>query len=96
MKAGAENFFTSGVTLADGYECKSAHLTLSEDRRSGLITLTEGKYHQIKRMVAAMDNRVTSLERVKFADIPLDPALSRGEWRYLSDEEEESLRNKVK
>lgn len=96
LRSGAEDLFYEGVTLADGYECKSARLTLAEDRKSGFITLTEGKYHQIKRMVAAMDNRVTSLERVKFADIPLDPQLSRGEWRYLSDEEEESLRNKVK
>ena len=96
LRSGAEDLFYDGVTLADGYECKSARLTLAEDRKSGFITLTEGKYHQIKRMVAAMDNRVTSLERVKFADIPLDPQLSRGEWRYLSDEEAESLRNKVK
>ena len=96
LRSGAEDLFYEGVTLADGYECKSARLTLAEDRKSGFITLTEGKYHQIKRMVAAMDNRVTSLERVKFADIPLDPHLSRGEWRYLSDEEAESLRNKVK
>ena len=96
MRAGAESFFAEGVTLADGYECKSARLLLSEDRRSGFITLTEGKYHQIKRMVAAMDNRVTSLERTRFADIPLDASLVRGEWRYLSDDEIESLKNKVK
>ncbi len=87
LKTGAEEQFKCGVTLADGYECKSAELSLAEDRLSGEITLTEGKYHQIKRMIAAMDNRVTSLERIEFASIPLDRSLSRGEWRFLTDEE---------
>ena len=84
---GAEELFLSGVTLADGYECKSARLSLDEDRTSGIITLTEGKYHQIKRMIASTDNRVVTLERISFADIPLDRSLSRGEWRYLTSEE---------
>ena len=84
---GAKGQFESGVTLADGYECKSAALSLSEDRMSGKITLTEGKYHQIKRMIAAMGNRVTSLKRISFGTIPLDENLSLGEWRYLTDEE---------
>ncbi len=87
LKIGAEEIFKDGVTLADGYECKSAELFLSEDRREGRIVLTEGKYHQIKRMIAAQDNRVTSLQRISFGGIPLDPSLDRGEWRYLSDEE---------
>jgi 16S rRNA U516 pseudouridylate synthase RsuA-like enzyme len=38
-------------------------------------------------MLSALDNAVTYLERVRFASIPLDPALSRGEWRPLSDGE---------
>ena len=84
---GAEEHFTNGVTLADGYECKEAVLMLSNDRMSGKITLTEGKYHQIKRMIAAMGNRVTSLKRVSFGTIPLDESLALGEWRYLTDEE---------
>ena len=88
---GAEEQFRDGVTLADGYECKSAELELSEDRLGGIITLTEGKYHQIKRMIASVGNRVTSLERISFAEIGLDPELSRGEWRYLTDEEERML-----
>ena len=84
---GAEEHFTNGVTLADGYECKEAVLMLSNDRMSGKITLTEGKYHQIKRMIAAMGNRVTSLKRISFGGIPLDENLALGEWRYLTDEE---------
>ncbi|MBO5315709.1 MAG: rRNA pseudouridine synthase [Clostridia bacterium] len=93
LKVGAEEMFKKGVTLADGYECKSAELSLSEDRLSGEITLTEGKYHQIKRMVAAMDNRVVTLERIEFATIPLDKSLSRGQWRYLTEEEIKILEN---
>ena len=84
---GAEKRFSDGVTLADGYECKSARLLLDEGRASGEITLTEGKYHQIKRMIASTGNRVTFLERVSFAGIPLDRSLERGEWRYLTDDE---------
>ena len=87
LKIGAEEAFREGVVLADGYECKSAGLVLSPDRKSGRVTLTEGKYHQIKRMIAAQGNRVTSLERVRFAEITLDTTLSRGEWRFLTDDE---------
>ena len=87
LDANAESDFASGITLADGYECKSAELYLAEDRREGRIVLTEGKYHQIKRMIASRDNRVTSLERISFGGIELDRALARGEWRYLTDEE---------
>ena len=87
LKKGAEELFRSGVTLGDGYECKSAELILEPSRDRGIIVLTEGKYHQIKRMIASQNNRVTSLERVSFGGIELDRSLSRGEWRYLSDEE---------
>lgn len=87
VREGAEEHFKDGVTLADGYECKPAELYLSEDRREGRIVLTEGKYHQIKRMIAAQDNRVTSLERISFGGILLDRTLARGEWRYLTKEE---------
>ena len=93
LKDGAEELFRGGVTLADGYECKSAVLTLDEGRTSGEIILTEGKYHQIKRMIASTGNKVTSLERIAFGGIELDTALARGEWRYLTDEEIALLEN---
>ena len=87
LDADAESAFIEGITLAGGYECKPAELYLDEGRREGRIVLTEGKYHQIKRMIASRDNRVTSLERISFGGIPLDKSLARGEWRYLTDEE---------
>ena len=91
LDASAEERFASGITLADGYECKSAELLCDADRRGGVITLTEGKYHQIKRMVAAVGSRVEFLERISFAGISLDRALRRGEWRYLTDAEVDLL-----
>ncbi len=96
LDADAEREFKEGVTLRDGYECKSAELFLEPDRCSGVIILTEGKYHQIKRMIASRDNRVTYLERISFADIPLDPTLRRGEWRYLTADEIKMLEDRVK
>ena len=91
LRDGAEEIFRSGVTLADGYECKSAKLYLTDDRCSGRIVLTEGKYHQIKRMIASQDNRVTTLERISYGGIKLDRSLGRGEWRFLTDEEIQEL-----
>ena len=93
LAEGAEEIFLRGVTLADGYECKRAVLTLDGGRTGGTIELTEGKYHQIKRMIASTGNRVVALERISFAGIELDPTLSRGEWRELTDEEIELLRS---
>ena len=96
MRPGVEELFKDGVTLKDGYECKSAKIILDSDRMGGVITLTEGKYHQIKRMVASTDNRVVTLERISFGGIPLDKNLARGEWRYLTEGEIAKLENHVK
>ena len=87
MADGVEEKFRDGVTLADGYECKSAIIELDSDRMGGFITLTEGKYHQIKRMVASTYNRVVTLERITFGGIELDTSLNRGEYRMLTSEE---------
>lgn len=57
---------------------------------TGEITLAEGKYHQIKLMFAAVDNRILQLERIRFAFLTLD-GLARGEWRYLTEEEIQKL-----
>lgn len=57
----------------------------------GFITLTEGKYHQIKLMAEAVHNQITYLERVTFGPITLDTSLDRGEWRFLTQEEQDAL-----
>ena len=61
------------------------------DEKSGYITLTEGKYHQIKLMAEAVHNQITYLERVTFGPISLDEKLERGEWRHLSEQEQSAL-----
>ena len=61
------------------------------DEKNGYITLTEGKYHQIKLMAEAVHNQITYLERVSFGPLLLDTNLERGEWRHLAAEEEAAL-----
>lgn len=89
----AEERFAAGMTIDGGEVCKPARLCCHAGREAGVITLTEGKYHQIKRMVEACGSRVTALERISFAGIPLDPALGRGETRPATEEEIERLRH---
>ena len=79
--------FENGLVLEDGYVTLPAGITLDPEGKSGYITLTEGKYHQIKRMLESLGNRITYLERVRFGPLALDHTLARGEWRYLTDEE---------
>ena len=79
--------FENGLVLEDGYVTLPAGITLDLEGKSGYITLTEGKYHQIKRMLESLGNRITYLERVRFGPLALDHTLARGEWRYLTDEE---------
>jgi 16S rRNA pseudouridine516 synthase len=90
---GIEEKFKDGITLADGYECKSAEIVPDKDRMGGTITLTEGKYHQIKRMIASTGNKVVFLERIKFGPISLDTSLERGKCRPLTSDEEKALLN---
>lgn len=75
----------SGVDIG-GYVTAPCTVVLDSERE-GKITLTEGKYHQIKLMMEAVHNQITHLERISFGPLVLDPALARGEWRYLSDDE---------
>lgn len=82
----------NGVTI-DGELTKPAKLTLCDDRMSGYLTITEGKFHQVKRMLEAVCNKVVYLERVEFAGIPLDTTLERGQWRELTADEEAHLRS---
>lgn len=67
----------SGLTLPAQLEVVSANQVL--------LTITEGKYHQVKRMFAAVGNRVRTLHREKIGEIRLD--LEEGQWRYLTREE---------
>ena len=83
----AEEKLLSGILIDGGERCKSARLLADEDRLGGVIVLTEGKYHEIKRMMEALGTRVVTLERIRFAGIPLDRSLARGQWRELTEDE---------
>ncbi|WDD98904.1 pseudouridine synthase [Thalassomonas actiniarum] len=52
-----------------------------------LLSIMEGKYHQVKRMFAATGNKVVSLHRQQIGDIALEPGLQPGQWRYLTPDE---------
>ncbi|MGB0867617.1 MAG: pseudouridine synthase [Granulosicoccaceae bacterium] len=56
------------------------------------ITLGEGRYHQVKRMFAAVDNHVVGLHRLQIGELRLDSSLAEGEWRHLSEVEVDGLR----
>jgi len=84
-------YLEKGATLEDGYITKPSEIELLEDKRSGYITLVEGKYHQIKRMLESVNNKITYLERITFGPLALDESLARGQWRFLTDEEIKKL-----
>lgn len=81
----------AGVHIEGGYLTAPCGLK-PETATSGRITLTEGKYHQIKQMFGAVGNEITGLERVTFGPLSLDPALARGQWRYLTEAEVAALK----
>ena len=84
--------FAAGMMLEDGLACLPAGLEVLEQPDTALVTLHEGKYHQIKRMLAARGKPVVYLKRLTMGPLMLDPALERGEWRPLSAEEVAALR----
>ena len=88
--------FAAGMTLGGGLECLPAGLEIlsaGPEGSEGLVTLREGKFHQVKRMLAARGKPVLYLKRVRMGNLPLDPALEPGTYRYLTEDEVESLRN---
>ena len=88
--------FENRIVLDDGYVTLPAKIELDADGMSGIITLTEGKYHQIKRMLEAINNKITYLERISFGPLELGSDLALGSWRYLSEEEIKLLEDHAK
>ncbi|MGM7636340.1 pseudouridine synthase [Bacillus sp. Hm123] len=81
--------FRQGVTLDDGYETKPGELVIV---KSGLrsdieLTITEGKFHQVKRMFEAVGKKVVYLQRMSMGPLVLDEELELGEYRELTEEE---------
>lgn len=85
--------FRGGVVLDDGYKTLPAELKSISDTEPYMaeIVIHEGKFHQVKRMFEAVDNKVLFLKRTKMNRLPLDESLELGEMRELTAEEMELL-----
>ena len=87
--------FKKGVVLDDGYKCMPAILKVLNANENGsevMITIQEGKFHQVKRMFESVDKNVAFLRRISFGPLKLDENLSEGQYRELSEEELDLLK----
>ena len=87
--------FAKGIPLKD-FTCQPARLEIlstdAEKNQSQIrVTIAEGKFHQVKRMVAYCGKEVVDLQRLTMGTLVLDENLERGEWRRLTKEELENL-----
>lgn len=94
--------FRKGVTLDDGYTTLPAELVIAAEgdpaaRKPAEIELTimEGKFHQVKRMFAAVGKRVVYLKRLRMGTLSLDESLAPGEYRELTERELEELKGRT-
>lgn len=88
--------FENGITLDDGYLCMPAKLEVinsNEDGSEVHVTIQEGKFHQVKRMFEAVDKSVVYLRRISFGPLKLDETVEEGNFRELTEEEIELLKN---
>jgi len=85
--------FASGLTLADGTKLSPAELEIGQDSNTALVTITEGKYHQIKRMFGLFSLGVNELKRVSFAGLDLPETLLESEIRELTVNELRCIKN---
>lgn len=88
--------FQRGVMLDDGYVTKPAELNILESGTVSRIelTITEGKFHQVKRMFESVGKEVTYLKRLSMGPLQLDPELKLGEYRPLTEQEIDSLKQR--
>lgn len=84
--------FENGILLDDGYKTLPAVLNPIGER-IGEVTISEGKFHQVKRMFAHCKKHVLNLRRVEFASLKMDESLKEGEYRHLTEEEMSVLYN---
>lgn len=86
--------FEAGMVLDDGLVCLPAGLEIitAGEESEAYVTLREGKFHQVKRMLAHLGKPVLYLERVRMGPLAMDKELSRGAFRFLTENELEELR----
>ena len=88
--------FQKGIVFLDGTVCKPARLEIlsaSPSLSQASITISEGKFHQVKKMFLSVGVKVISLKRVQFGEFTLDPELTEGHYRPLNPEELEIIKN---
>lgn len=88
--------FKDGIVFLDGTVCKPAQLKIlasSPGHSRATITISEGKFHQVKKMFLSVGVKVTALKRVQFGDFTLDPELAEGQYRSLNQEELKIIKN---
>ena len=76
----------SGIDIGEKRPTRPAEMEILSEH-SCFLTISEGKYHQIKRMFGCLGKRVVGLKRVTMAGLALDETLAAGEWRFLTEEE---------
>ena len=82
--------FKRGVTFHGGYQCKPSTLTIiesSDDFSRATVTISEGKFHQVKKMFLCVGVKVTYLKRIRFGEFILDETLTPREYRELNEAE---------
>jgi len=84
-----KKLFEDGVDLGD-FITIPAKVEILDEKKAHL-TIFEGKYHQVKRMYEAVDNKVTYLKRMKMGELVLDESLEEGQMRLMTDEEIKKL-----
>ncbi|HHW58353.1 MAG TPA: rRNA pseudouridine synthase [Clostridia bacterium] len=89
--------FAKGIVFKDGYKTLPAKLEIlsSCDISKVYVYITEGKYHQIKRMFESIGKKAIYLKRLAMGNLQLDEKLQPGEWRILSDQELYLLKNSI-
>ena len=88
--------FKDGIVFLDGTSCKPAQLEILSSSPSlsrATITISEGKFHQVKKMFLSVGVKVTALKRVQFGDFTLDSELAEGQYRTLNQEELKIIKN---
>ena len=88
--------FQKGIVFLDGTICKPARLEILSANpflSQASITISEGKFHQVKKMFLSVGVKVTSLKRIQFGDFTLDSELAEGQYRSLNQEELKIIKN---
>ena len=84
--------FEEGIQISKDFVTKPARIEDIDDK-SLYVYITEGKFHQVKRMFEALDNEVIELKRVRIGNLSLDPHLEEGEYKELTEDEIMSIIN---